>query len=832
MTSHPARAGRTRLVFRRRNGAAVRATPLRWRSWLAVLGLAMAPLVATAPAAQTENLPPQRVVSSDPADFTPHVMDGRVNAIAQSGDVTLVGGAFTEVREHGQRRILPRSNLFAFDARTGEIIDSFTPSVGGTVSALQATPDGTGIYVAGDFAAVDGEAAPGLALLDIADGGLRTSFRPPRIDGAVEDIRLVGERLYVAGRFGSLGQDSRTAIAALGAVSGALDRSFDLKVEGAHGRSPWVRKIDVSPDASRLVMIGDFNTVAGRARRQVAVIDLEGPHAAPAPWRTNFFAGACSIKYNTYVRDVDIAPNGRYFVVTTTGGYRGSDSPCDVATRWELTVQGSDLDPTWRDYTGGDTLLAVEVTPAAVYIGGHFEYLNNPFTGRDDAGRGAVPRSGIAALDPVNGLPLSWNPGRTRGVGVFDLLATSSGLWTGSDTRRLGGEYHARLGFFPFDGGTTVDPVVTGSLPGDVYVAGRPPVTLYRVNAGGGRRAAPDGLSWQRDSNRFPSARHNRATRVEAVDPVRRVDASVPVGTPAQLFRTARRDPARRPPMRWDFPVPAGSRVAIRLYFAEGAHGPGDRVFNVAIEGRTRLNRVDIARQVGRRTGTVRSVNVTSDGNIDIDFLRVRGQPMVSAIEVIGMPAGGERHQLLRRPFDGSAAASSEPVDLGVRWGVVRGGFMLGGTLFTGTTAGALTARSFDGRSIGEPRSLDLHGLTSFAAEVRRMTGLFYSDGRLYYTLAGEDSLFYRYFTPESEVVGAQRFVAAGNSTDVAWGRTAGMFLSGNELYVASVLDGTLRRVAWRSGRAADPVVVVSGPAIDGVDWRARALVLIPADRS
>jgi hypothetical protein len=55
------------------------------------------------------------------------------------------------------------------------------------------------------------------------------------------------------------------------------------------------------------------------------------------------------------------------------------------------------------------------------------------------------------------------------------------------------------------------------------------------------------------------------------------------------------------------------------------------------------------------------------------------------------------------------------------------------------------------------------------------------------------------------------------------------MFLSAATLYWVSSVDGSLHAVPFGAGSpSATGDHVVSGPAKDGVDWRARALVLVP----
>ena len=154
-----------------------------------------------------------------------------------------------------------------------------------------------------------------------------------------------------------------------------------------------------------------------------------------------------------YIRGIDIAPDNSYFVVATQGlRYLNQAHPaCDTIARFDFNdLSDTDAQPTWVNYTGGDSVYEVVSTEHAVYTGGHFRWLNNS-TGRDNARPGSVERRGLGAIDPLNGLTyLNWRADRNpRGVGVFALIAEEEGLYLGDDTDFLNGSEHRKLKFLP-----------------------------------------------------------------------------------------------------------------------------------------------------------------------------------------------------------------------------------------------------------------------------------------------------------------------------------------------------------------------------------------------
>jgi hypothetical protein len=435
-----------------------------------VFAISMAGVAAPASAV---NSPLASVVSTNPADFTPQVMNGSVQGITQIGNKIVAVGTFTTVRQTVTGANITRNGIFAFDATTGAIDMGFNPNLGGNANSVDT--DGTFLYVGGAFTSVGGNTATKRVAKLTAAGANVPGLQVP--NKAVNEVVVRGTRLYIGGAFTNVGGAGtpRTALAVLDTTTGAVLPDVNISFAGLHnGGTTNITRMDVTPDGSKLVAVGNFTTVGGLPREQIVMINLAGT-ASVSTWHTSLYQGQCAPVFDTYMRDVDISPDGSYFAVSATGAYSGgvtSGTLCDTTTRWETNRTGDGQQPTWIDYTGGDTTYGVAATGVAIYVGGHMRWQNNPFQG-DQAGPGAVPREGIAALDPVNGLPLSWNPGRTRGVGAQALYATATGLWVGSDTDKIGNprETHSRIAFMPITGGTTVPSVNPAALPNDLFLA-------------------------------------------------------------------------------------------------------------------------------------------------------------------------------------------------------------------------------------------------------------------------------------------------------------------------------------------------------------------------
>jgi hypothetical protein len=406
----------------------------------------MGPLPAQASVAQPA------VVSANPADVTPHIVlddtSHSIYAFAQVGTPMFAGGRFARVQDWARTTTYDRQNFVAFDAETG-VVSPLNLSFDGMVTSIVATP--SALYIGGAFARVNGVVRRGIMKYDLVNNRIDPTFAPTGMR-TVSDLAIANGVVIAAGNF-------TKKLMALDPTTGADTGRINVTVAGVvwTGDETRVKHIAVSPNGTRLVATGNFATVNGQGRRQAFMLNL-GATATLSTWKAPRFDVDCMAggARDVSAEDVDFSPDGTYFVVVSTGGPTGTSGLCDAAARFETANVSSNAQPTWINWTGGDTLYSVAVTGKAVYVGGHQRWLDNPF-GSDSAGPGAVERPGIGAIDPVTGKALPWNPTKSREHGTMVLFATPRGLWAGSDGTRFGREEHVGIGFVPLDSGTTPD---------------------------------------------------------------------------------------------------------------------------------------------------------------------------------------------------------------------------------------------------------------------------------------------------------------------------------------------------------------------------------------
>lgn len=416
-------------------------------------------LTVSAPAVAGASVEQPEVVSDNPANRSPVLVHDdslpgprpHVDAFAQSGGTLYAGGLFDTVADSAPNggATLARSNVMALDAQTFELSRSFDPVVDGNVWGIEATP--SAVYVGGSFTTVNGVRRPALAKLDPVTGAVDPVFDAGFGGGRIEEVHLVDGRLIVAGKNGRklMALDPTT-----GENTGYINLGISDQVPDSQG-GVSVFDFAVNPQGTQLIAAGNFQTVAGQPRGKFFVADLGPNRATLNDWYYPGLGRPCttdSPRRRANLQGVDYSPDGSHFAVTATGQIpRAADrgeTVCDAAGYFDLS---DDSAPEWINYTGGDSVWSTAVTGAAVYVQGHFSWLDNPngFASKCPAGDPCAPRKGVGAIDPQTGRALPWNPDKPARQGGKDFLATPDGLWIGSDSRTIHGEDRRGLAFMP-----------------------------------------------------------------------------------------------------------------------------------------------------------------------------------------------------------------------------------------------------------------------------------------------------------------------------------------------------------------------------------------------
>ncbi len=229
-----------------------------------VVGAAAAPVAVADPAPVIT--PPSGAVT---ADALPTVqIDGVAWSQVVLSNTVYVGGSFANARPAGSaagQNLMPRANLLSYNMSTGALNTSFAPSLNAQAYVVTTSPDGSRLYVGGDFTTADGQNRYRIAAYNTTTGSLINSFAPP-VNARVDAIYATNSTVYAGGFFTAVGSVTRNHLAAFNAADGSLT-AWDPNADYI------VHAIQMTPDGSKLIIGGAFKNVNNAAAYGLAAVD-------------------------------------------------------------------------------------------------------------------------------------------------------------------------------------------------------------------------------------------------------------------------------------------------------------------------------------------------------------------------------------------------------------------------------------------------------------------------------------------------------------------------------------------------------------------------------
>ncbi|UDY35193.1 PKD domain-containing protein [Dermatobacter hominis] len=197
------------------------------------------------------------------------------------GNRVYVTGQFTQARPAGAApgtNQTARSNILAYNIQTGQLITTWNASLNAQGRAIEASADGTRIYVGGDFTSVTGTARNRLVALDATTGAVIGTFNP-NVNSRVSALEFMNGNLYLGGAFTVVGGQGRTRLASVNGTTGALTNwapSVNRDVVSMTSYAP----------GNRVIVGGAFDGVNG-GTNDPGMASIDGTNGSAQPWAIN-----------------------------------------------------------------------------------------------------------------------------------------------------------------------------------------------------------------------------------------------------------------------------------------------------------------------------------------------------------------------------------------------------------------------------------------------------------------------------------------------------------------------------------------------------------------
>ena len=342
--------------------------------------------------------------SGNTTDWAPAAPAGSGRVLAISDDAVHLGGGTSYTCDGTRAYRRSDATRTAWDPRLANVTS------GSCTNAESLAVSGDRVWAAGgSFDAANHLARRGYAAVDVAQDRIlpwAPASDTNQIDVGDLAVSPDGQTVYTASSGSSLNGRPRTAVAAV-AATGAADAAADVR---AWDPAPngVVHQVVPSADGSSVYLGGEFGTVGGQQRENLAEVQAAGAGTTTS-WAPN---------PNGSVSALELAGDGTLYVGGAFGQIGATPASRTFLAAFAAgSANPSAWDPQMDPAAGVDpyTVLDLALADGRVYVGGYF-----------DGQIGGQTRRGVAALNRTDGAATTWDAGLDQ-PGVRTVSTTANG---------------------------------------------------------------------------------------------------------------------------------------------------------------------------------------------------------------------------------------------------------------------------------------------------------------------------------------------------------------------------------------------------------------------
>ena len=329
-------------------------------------------------------------------DFPVQVGSDQIYAVVMSitGDTTFFGGNFKEFTNKAGTTTYLRKGLAAINTKTGAMLD-WTCDLGAnqTVKSIVVDKGGSSLYIGGDYTTIGGVNKTNLAKISTA-GVVDAGFTTPNMNAGVGNqggtcmvLNKGGDTLFIAGDFTDINGNARKNLASVLCSNGSLT---DFAPDAFYLQAATHRFILLSKDGHSLYLGSNTN---GLNLRSVSL--ATGTDVGEFNFNVDGGLVACGVIQGDYLY--------------VGGAFTQVMGNTDIQRLAKIDISGTTpvLVTTFNNGTANrpsSNVRRMFVTSNAIYMVGEFNEI------------GSTPRRKYAAVSPVDGSLLPWNPNYPEGT--------------------------------------------------------------------------------------------------------------------------------------------------------------------------------------------------------------------------------------------------------------------------------------------------------------------------------------------------------------------------------------------------------------------------------